>query len=113
MSKNKKGLILIISAGTADIPIAEEAAETANICGAYTEKIYDVGVAGILDLTYFEKIQEARAIVAVAGMGCFGISCSVWLLSSIAVPTSVGYGAHLNGILLDHAKFMLIKYYGC
>ena len=60
VSKNKKkGLILIISAGTADIPIAEEAAETANICGANTEKIYDVGVAGIHRLTaYFEKIQE-------------------------------------------------------
>ncbi len=102
VSKNKKkGLILIISAGTADIPVAEEAAETANICGAYTEKIYDVGVAGIHRLTaYFEKIQEARAIVAVAGMeGALAsvvggmASCPV-----IAVPTSVGYGAHLNGI---------------
>ena len=99
--KRKKGLVLIISAGTADIPVADEAAETANICGANIEKIYDVGVAGIHRLTaYYEKIQEARAIVAVAGMeGALpSVIGGMAKCPVIAVPTSVGYGAHIDGL---------------
>ncbi len=97
----KNGCILVISAGTADIPVAEEAFETASISGARVERIYDAGVAGIHRLlAHNEKIQQARCIVCVAGMeGALpsvvgGLApCPV-----IAVPTSVGYGSHLNGI---------------
>ncbi|MDF7797827.1 nickel pincer cofactor biosynthesis protein LarB [Pontiellaceae bacterium B1224] len=99
--KKTTGLVLVISAGTADIPVAEEAAETATISGANVERIYDAGVAGIHRLlAHNDKIQQARAIVCVAGMeGALpsvvgGLApCPV-----IAVPTSVGYGSHLNGI---------------
>ncbi|QBG46980.1 nickel pincer cofactor biosynthesis protein LarB [Verrucomicrobia bacterium S94] len=99
--KEKTGSVLIISAGTADIPVAEEAYETASISGACVERIYDAGVAGIHRLlAHNGKIQQARAIVCVAGMeGALpsvvgGLApCPV-----IAVPTSVGYGSHLNGL---------------
>jgi len=99
--REKTGSVLIISAGTADIPVAEEAAVTASISGANVERLYDCGVAGIHRLlAQNEKIQQARCIVAVAGMeGALpsvvgGLApCPV-----IAVPTSVGYGSHLNGI---------------
>ncbi len=97
----RTGSVLVISAGTADIPIAEEAAVTASISGANVERIYDAGVAGIHRLlAHNEKIQQARCIIAVAGMeGALpsvvgGLApCPV-----IAVPTSVGYGSHLGGI---------------
>ncbi len=99
--REKTGHVLVISAGTADIPVAEEAAVTASISGAKVERIYDVGVAGIHRLlAHNETIQQARCIVAVAGMeGALpsvvgGLApCPV-----IAVPTSVGYGSHLNGL---------------
>lgn len=99
--REKTGSVLIIAAGTADIPVAEEAAVTASISGANIERIYDCGVAGIHRLlAHNEKIQQARCIVAVAGMeGALpsvvgGLApCPV-----IAVPTSVGYGSHLNGL---------------
>jgi NCAIR mutase (PurE)-related protein len=101
VEKKTTGLVLVISAGTADIPVAEEAVETASISGAHVERIYDAGVAGIHRLlAHADKIQQARAIVCVAGMeGALpsvvgGLApCPV-----IAVPTSVGYGSHLNGI---------------
>lgn len=97
----KEGSVLVISAGTADIPVAEEAAVTASISGANVERLYDCGVAGIHRLlAQNEKIQQARCIVAVAGMeGALpsvvgGLApCPV-----IAVPTSVGYGSHMNGL---------------
>lgn len=99
--REKTGLILVISAGTADIPVAEEAYETASISGAHVERIYDAGVAGIHRLlAHNQRIQQARCIIAVAGMeGALpsvvgGLApCPV-----IAVPTSVGYGSHLNGL---------------
>jgi NCAIR mutase (PurE)-related protein len=99
--REKTGNVLVVSAGTADIPVAEEAFETASISGANVERIYDAGVAGIHRLlAHNEKIQQARCIVCVAGMeGALpsvvgGLApCPV-----IAVPTSVGYGSHLNGI---------------
>ena len=99
--RKKTGSVLIISAGTADIPVAEEAAVTASIAGAHVERLYDCGVAGIHRLlAQHEKIQQARCIVAVAGMeGALpsvvgGLApCPV-----IAVPTSVGYGSHQKGM---------------
>ncbi len=100
-NREKTGSVLIISAGTADIPVAEEAAVTASIAGAKVERIYDAGVAGIHRLlAHTEKIQSARCIVTVAGMeGALpsvvgGLApCPV-----IGVPTSVGYGSHLGGL---------------
>lgn len=99
--KKSTGSVLILSAGTADMPVAEEAFETASISGANVERVYDAGVAGIHRLlAHNDKIQNARCIVCVAGMeGALpsvvgGLApCPV-----IAVPTSVGYGSHLNGI---------------
>ena len=97
----KTGKVLIISAGTADLPVAEEAAETAQISGANVERIYDAGVAGIHRLlAYCETIQAARSIVTVAGMeGALpSVVGGLAACPVIAVPTSVGYGAHLNGL---------------
>ena len=99
--RDKTGQVLVIAAGTADIPVAEEASVTASISGAKVEQIYDCGVAGIHRLlAHNETIQQAHCIVAVAGMeGALpsvvgGLApCPV-----IAVPTSVGYGSHLNGL---------------
>lgn len=99
--REKTGNVLIISAGTADIPVAEEAFETASISGAKVEKLYDCGVAGIHRLlAQNEKIQKARAIVAVAGMegALASVVGGLAPCPVIAVPTSVGYGAHMNGI---------------
>lgn len=99
--KLKKGKILILSAGTADIPAAEEAAVTAQIMGNKTDKVYDVGVAGIHRLlAYKEKIFKANVIIVVAGMEGALASIVGGLASRpvIAVPTSVGYGASFKGI---------------
>ena len=99
--KEKTGNVLIISAGTADLPVAEEAAETAQISGANVERIYDAGVAGIHRLlAHYKSIQDARCIVTVAGMEGALPSVVGGLASCpvIAVPTSIGYGAHFNGI---------------
>ncbi|MFN3466308.1 MAG: nickel pincer cofactor biosynthesis protein LarB [Candidatus Brocadiales bacterium] len=97
----RKGLILVISAGTSDIPVAEEARVTAELMGNRVEALYDVGVAGIHRLLKHHKLlTQARAIVVVAGMegalaGVVGglVNCPV-----VAVPTSVGYGASFFGI---------------
>jgi NCAIR mutase (PurE)-related protein len=99
--KHKKGNILIITAGTSDIPIAEEAVVTAEFMGNTVEKAYDVGVAGIhrlLDIK--EKMDEATVIIVVAGMEGALASLVAGLTSKpvIAVPTSVGYGASFKGI---------------
>tara|TARA_E500000178_G_scaffold26203_5_gene24086 strand:+ start:1205 stop:1951 length:747 start_codon:yes stop_codon:yes gene_type:complete len=99
--REKTGHVLIISAGTADLPVAEEAAETAQISGAHIEKIYDAGVAGIHRLlAHTETIQQARCIVTVAGMeGALpSVVGGLAACPVIAVPTSVGYGAHLQGL---------------
>jgi pyridinium-3,5-biscarboxylic acid mononucleotide synthase len=97
----KVGNILILSAGTSDIPIAEEARITAELFGSKIEKIYDVGIAGLHRLLdKLNILRKARVIIVVAGMdgalaGVVGglVSCPV-----IAVPTSVGYGASFNGL---------------
>jgi pyridinium-3,5-biscarboxylic acid mononucleotide synthase len=96
-----KGKILIVCAGTADIPVAEEALVTAEAMGNMAETLYDVGVAGIHRiLSERSRLAEARVIIVVAGME--GVLPSVVgglvAVPVIAVPTSVGYGASFNGI---------------
>ena len=93
--------VLVVCAGTADIPVAEEAALTAEMTGSQVERLYDVGVAGLhrlLDQT--QKLQQANAIVVAAGMEGALASVVGGLVSApvIAVPTSVGYGASFNGL---------------
>lgn len=95
------GHVLVISAGTADIPVAEEAALCAELSGSRVERLFDVGVAGIHRLTaHIDKLHEARCIVTVAGMEGALPSVVAGLAGCpvIAVPTSVGYGAHLGGL---------------
>ena len=91
----------MISGGTSDIPVAEEAALTAEILGNRVKRVYDVGVAGIHRLlSHQPDIDEARVIIAVAGMEGALASVVAGLSKApvIAVPTSVGYGASFNGI---------------
>jgi hypothetical protein len=96
-----RGLILVISAGTSDVPVAEEACLTARIMGNRVEPIYDVGVAGLHRLlAYQEKFREATVFIVVAGMEGALPSVVGGLVSRpvIAVPTSIGYGASFGGI---------------
>jgi NCAIR mutase (PurE)-related protein len=93
--------IAIVSAGTSDLPVAEEAAITATVLGNRVERIYDVGVAGIHRLLpHRKKLNEAVAIIVVAGMEGALPSVIGGMVSKpvIGVPTSVGYGANLGGI---------------
>lgn len=99
--KEKKGKIVVCTAGTADIPVAEEAAQTAEFFGSFVERIYDVGVAGLHRLlAKLEQIQSANCIIAVAGMEGALASVVGGLVDKpvIAVPTSVGYGASMKGL---------------
>lgn len=99
--KQKKGLCLIITAGTSDMKIAEEAAVFLNLTGNCVEKIYDVGVAGVHRLESFkERIQQAKVIIVIAGMEAALLSVVSGLSSAplIGVPTSVGYGAAFKGL---------------
>jgi pyridinium-3,5-biscarboxylic acid mononucleotide synthase len=96
-----KGTVLVVSAGTSDIPVAEEAAVTAETLGSTTERLYDVGVAGIHRLLdRRERLFLARVLVVVAGMEGALASVVGGLVDKpvIAVPTSVGYGASFGGI---------------
>lgn len=96
-----KGRLLVVSAGTTDLPVAEEAVVTAEVMGNEVDQVHDVGVAGIHRLLgHYERLKEARVIVVCAGMegalpSAVGgmVSCPV-----IAVPTSVGYGASFKGL---------------
>lgn len=100
-NKKRIGKIVVCTAGTADIPVAEEAAQTAEYFGTNVERIYDVGVSGIHRLlSRLDLIQSANCIVAVAGMEGALASVIGGLVDKpvIAVPTSVGYGANLNGL---------------
>jgi pyridinium-3,5-biscarboxylic acid mononucleotide synthase len=93
--------VAVVTAGTSDMPVAEEAAVTAEACGARVERVFDVGVAGIHRLfSRLDGIREARAVVAVAGMEGALASVLGGLVSVpvIAVPTSVGYGASFGGL---------------
>ena len=95
------GKIAVCTAGTADIPVAEEAAQTAEYFGASVSRVYDVGVSGLHRLlANAEVIQQANCVVAVAGMEGALASVLGGLVSNpvIAVPTSVGYGANLHGL---------------
>ena len=99
--KEKVGSIAVCTAGTADIPVAEEAAQTAEFFGSHVERVYDVGVSGLHRLlSRLEIIQSANCIVAVAGMEGALPSVLGGMVDNpvIAVPTSVGYGANLHGI---------------
>ncbi|HUU76939.1 MAG TPA: nickel pincer cofactor biosynthesis protein LarB [candidate division Zixibacteria bacterium] len=99
--RERIGSLLVICGGTSDIPVAEEAALTAEIMGSNVTRIYDAGVAGIHRLLNFrDKIFNANAIVAIAGMEGALPSVVAGLASCpvIAVPTSIGYGANLGGI---------------
>src|SRR5205823_11168475 len=99
--KYGKGIIAVVSAGTSDIPVAEEAVITAELMGNDVERIYDVGVAGIHRLLAHRKtIANSRVVIVCAGMegalpsvvgGMVGVPV-------IAVPTSVGYGAAFQGM---------------
>ncbi len=95
------GTVLVMTGGTSDISVAEEAALTAEILGNRVKRVYDVGVAGIHRLLKHQPdIDEARVIIAVAGMEGALASVVAGLSKApvIAVPTSVGYGASFNGI---------------
>lgn len=97
----KKGLAAVCTGGTADIPVAEEAAQTAEFLGCNVMRFYDVGVAGIHRLLgHIEDIRSANCIVAVAGMegALGGVIAGLVDKPVIAVPTSVGYGANLGGV---------------
>jgi pyridinium-3,5-biscarboxylic acid mononucleotide synthase len=96
-----KGSILVVSAGTSDIPVAEEALLTARMMGNRAEHLYDVGVAGIHRLLeHREKLTQARVIICVAGMeGALpSVVGGLVAVPVIAVPTSVGYGASFGGV---------------
>lgn len=93
--------LLIVTAGTADLPVAEEAAITAELMGCCVGRLNDVGVAGLHRLLdQLERLQQARVIVVVAGMEAALASVVSGLVSApiIAVPTSVGYGASFEGL---------------
>lgn len=93
--------VAVVTAGTADIPVAEEAAVTAHLMGNDVKQIYDVGVAGIHRLfSRLEDIRSADVIIVIAGMEGALASVVGGLVESpvIAVPTSIGYGANLGGV---------------
>jgi NCAIR mutase (PurE)-related protein len=93
--------VIVTTGGTADLPVAEEAALTAELMDNQVERIYDVGVAGIHRLlNHVERLQKARVIVVAAGMEGALASVVGGLVSVpvIAVPTSIGYGASFNGL---------------
>lgn len=97
----KIGEIAVCTGGTGDIPVAEEACETAEFYGSNVKRFYDVGIAGIHRLLdKIEEIKKANAIIAVAGMegALGGVIAGMVDKPVIAVPTSVGYGASLSGL---------------
>jgi len=96
-----RGKIAVLTAGTSDIPVAEEAAVTAEILGNAIERIYDVGVAGLHRLLgQYERLRQARVIITVAGMeGALpSVVAGLVRVPVIAVPTSIGYGASFKGL---------------
>ena len=99
--KEHVGCVAVCTGGTADIPVADEAAQTAEYFGTKVDRIYDVGVAGIHRLlSQRERISKANCIIAVAGMeGALGtVIAGLADAPVIAVPTSVGYGASFHGL---------------
>ncbi len=97
----KKGKIAVVAAGTSDLPVAEEAAVTAETYGNYVERVYDVGVAGLHRLLHrLPALADANVVIAVAGMEGALVSVIGGLVRCpvIGVPTSVGYGANFGGL---------------
>lgn len=100
-TKTGIGEIAVCTAGTADIPVAEEAAQTAEFFGSHVERYYDIGVSGLHRLLdRIDDIRRANCVIAVAGMeGALASVLGGQVKNPvIAVPTSVGYGANLNGL---------------
>jgi len=96
-----RGTIVVLTAGTSDIPVAEEAAVTSEVLGNATERVFDVGVAGIHRLFgEIDRIRRARVVIAVAGMeGALpSVVAGLVKVPLVAVPTSVGYGASFKGL---------------
>lgn len=96
-----KGTIEVLSAGTSDIPVAEEAAITCEFLGNKVERVYDVGVAGLHRLlNHYQQLKKARVLIVVAGMeGALpSVVAGLFQAPVIAVPTSVGYGANFGGL---------------
>lgn len=96
-----RGTIAVVSAGTADVPVAEEAAVTAELAGNEVVRVFDVGVAGLHRLlAHRETLQEAEVLVVCAGMeGVLpGVVAALLARPVIAVPTSVGYGTSFGGV---------------
>lgn len=96
-----KGTVMVVSAGTSDIPVAEEAVVTLNVMGNKIDSLYDVGVAGLHRLLdRRERLTQARVVIVVAGMeGALpSVVGGLVAVPVIAVPTSVGYGASFNGV---------------
>jgi NCAIR mutase (PurE)-related protein len=96
-----RGLVLVVAAGTSDLPVAEEAAVTAELMGNQLERLYDVGVAGIHRLlSAHDRLTAAHVIIVVAGMeGALpSVVAGLVQVPVIAVPTSIGYGASFGGV---------------
>ena len=109
-----RGTIAVVSAGTSDRSVAEEAVVTAELFGNKVERVYDVGVAGLHRLLpYLDQIRSAQVVIAIAGMEGALPSVIGGLVARpvIAVPTSVGYGASFGGIaaLLGIAEFVCLQ----
>lgn len=97
----KFGYVLMITAGTSDIPVAEEAAVTAALFGCNIDRIYDVGVAGVHRLLAFRSmVEEADVVIVAAGMegALASVVASITSAPVVALPTSVGYGANFEGL---------------
>jgi pyridinium-3,5-biscarboxylic acid mononucleotide synthase len=96
-----KGTVMVVSAGTSDMPVAEEAIVTLRVMGNHVDSLYDVGVSGLHRLLdRRERLTKARVVIVVAGMEGALPSVVGGLVSApvIAVPTSIGYGASFNGL---------------
>ncbi len=101
ITERRAGCVGVVSGGTGDLPVAEEAAWTAEAMGAHVERAYDIGVSGLHRLgAQRDLLERARALVVVAGMdGALPtVVAGLTRAPVIGVPTSVGYGAHLGGI---------------
>ncbi|UCH84282.1 MAG: nickel pincer cofactor biosynthesis protein LarB [Candidatus Latescibacterota bacterium] len=97
----KRGYVLVLTAGTSDIPVAEEAAITASLLGCNVDRIFDVGVAGVHRLLAYQSMIEAADVVIVAaGMegALASVVASLTQAPTVALPTSIGYGASFEGL---------------
>ncbi len=95
------GFVALVTAGTSDIPVAEEAFETLDMCGVDAERIYDVGVAGLHRIvSHLPRLRQAAAVIVVAGMegALASVVGGLVAVPVIAVPTSIGYGVSFSGI---------------